>query len=485
MDLPAKNAAAAALGKDRRASARASALADALHALRTRPASKRFLLSALAYLRSEIRAREIWLVIIAAVVGAGAGLMTMAVSSLAHLAQAWAYGIDFDERLSALYRLPLSRIAVLPLGGLLLGVVTWVWTRRRPRTPVDPVEANALHGGRMSVRESLLVGVQSVISNGFGASVGLEAAYAQLGAALASFTGGTLNLRRSDLRIFVGAGAGAGIAAAFGAPLTGAFYAFEIIIGAYTLGNIAPVIAAALAGRSVVTRLVNYQPLMIRVVATDSMRLMHYALFAVLGVICAFFGVAVMQLVALTERGVSRLPGLKTHSRPALGGILLGLLAWEAPPDAFGQKRPWGHAPGPRRDAGHPAVSCFLIATKAAASIAALGFGFRGGLFFASLYLGSLIGSALHRGHGRGRLRFRHRSDRRRSPGRHGGPGRGDHRRAAHHVVPGAGDHRRLRPDRGDAHRLDHRQPAGARDLRLLLLHLAPPSARGVDPQRP
>ena len=59
-------------------------------------------------------------------------------------------------------------------------------------------------------------------------------------------TGGALNLRRSDLRTFVGAGAGAGIAAAFGAPITGAFYAFEIVIGAYTPSAIAPVAAAAL-----------------------------------------------------------------------------------------------------------------------------------------------------------------------------------------------------------------------------------------------
>lgn len=40
---------------------------------------------------------------------------------------------------------------------------------------VDPIEANALHGGRMSVRDSLIVTAQTIISNGFGASVGLEA----------------------------------------------------------------------------------------------------------------------------------------------------------------------------------------------------------------------------------------------------------------------------------------------------------------------
>ncbi|MHB8529115.1 MAG: chloride channel protein [Caulobacteraceae bacterium] len=368
-------------------SVRESAAGSLIQALRTRPTSKRLLLGLLAYLRSEIRAREVWLVMIAALVGAGAGLLTLAVSSLAHLLQTLLYGIDFRDRLSALYRLPLSGVIVLPLGGLLLGAVTWLWVRRRPKTPVDPVEANALTGGRMSARDSLFVGVQSVISNGFGASVGLEAAYAQLGAALASLTGGALNLRRSDLRTFVGAGAGAGIAAAFGAPLTGAFYAFEIIIGAYTLGNIAPVVAAALAG-TVVTRLVNYQPLMIRVVATDSMRLLHYGLFAILGVICAFFGIAVMRLVAVTEKAASRLPGPK-WLRPAMGGVFLGALAWNAP-----QTLSAGHGALHLDLSASLAIGAlvFLIVTKSAASIVSLGFGFRGGLFFASLYLGALVG---------------------------------------------------------------------------------------------
>ena len=99
----------------------------------------------------------------------------------------------------------------------------------------------------MSLRESLLVATQTVISNGCGASVGLEAGYAQIGAGLASYLGVRSRLRRQDLRMLVGCGAGGAIAAAFGAPLTGAFYAFELIIGAYSLANAIPVFAATLA----------------------------------------------------------------------------------------------------------------------------------------------------------------------------------------------------------------------------------------------
>ncbi|MGA9456376.1 MAG: chloride channel protein, partial [Pseudolabrys sp.] len=65
------------------------------------------------------------------------------------------------------------------LGGLLFGLVTAFITRRRG-TEVDPIEANALHGGRMSMRGSLIVAAQTVWSSGIGASVGLEAGYTQI-----------------------------------------------------------------------------------------------------------------------------------------------------------------------------------------------------------------------------------------------------------------------------------------------------------------
>lgn len=297
------------------------------------------------------------------------------------------YGIAADERLSTIPALGLDRLPYLPLGGLVLGLITWWWMRRRSGPIVDPVEANALRGGRMSVGDSLFLGLQSLISNGFGASVGLEAAYAQLGGAIASITGGALNLRRSDLRTFVGAGAGAGIAAAFGAPITGAFYAFEIVIGSYTAANIAPVAAAALAG-ALVSRLLGNDTLVFHTQVADTLSASHYVMFALLGVICAFAGVAVMRLVALMEGMVGRLPGPR-WLRPALGGAILAGLAWFAPETLSA-----GHGAMHFDFAAELAMGTLvvLLLAKTAASVVALGFGFRGGLFFASLYLGSLLG---------------------------------------------------------------------------------------------
>jgi chloride channel protein, CIC family len=143
------------------------------------------------------------------------------------------------------------------------GLVAYLIWRWRPRDIVDAIEANALHGGRMSLSDSMRLTALTILSGGVVALVGLEAAFTQLGAGTASWVGRMLHLRRSDLRIFVGCGAAAAIAAAFNAPLAGAFYAFELIIGGYTLATLAPVGAAAVSAVVVTRALFGADPIFV------------------------------------------------------------------------------------------------------------------------------------------------------------------------------------------------------------------------------
>ncbi len=346
------------------------------------------------WLRGRIRSSELWLVFIAAGVGAGAGALAMAQGWAAHGAQVLLFGIEPEVRLSSAPPIAPIRLLALPAGGVIMGALAWLWARRRPAPPVDPVEANALRGGRMSLQDSAFVAVQTLISNGFGASVGLEAAYTQVGAAVASRVGVWLNLRRADLRIMVGAGAGAAIAAAFGAPLTGAFYGFEVVIGAYTVSSIGPVAAAALVAALVARASGEGVYGMAPYAAGGALTASAYGLYAGLGLLCAFAGVAVMRLVALLEGAVAR-TRLPRWARPAIGGTILIVFAAASP-----QTLSSGH--GALRydlsvDLGLRMVLA-LLALKAAASIVSLGFGFRGGLFFASLFMGSLLGRAYAEG---------------------------------------------------------------------------------------
>ncbi len=157
--------------------------------------------------------------------------------------------LQHGERLSARLSLdPVLALSVPLLGGIIFGVSSELIRRWRPEREIDPIEANALHGGRMSLLGSIIVAAQTVWSSGVGASVGLEAGYTQLASGIASRIGNAFRLRRGDLRILVGCGAAAGIAGAFGAPLAGAFYGFELIIGSYSPSGLAPVGISALVG---------------------------------------------------------------------------------------------------------------------------------------------------------------------------------------------------------------------------------------------
>ena len=185
---------------------------------------------------------------LAAIIGAIAGLVVAAMGEAVGFMHLVFFGLDPGERLSGRVALdPLHAFLPPCLGGLLFGLVSAYIARRRG-TEVDPIEANALHGGRMSMRGSLIVAAQTVWSSGIGASVGLEAGYTQLGQRHRLGDRPVFRLRRSDMRVLVGCGAAAAIAGAFGAPLGGAFYGFELIIGSYSIASLAPVGMASLVG---------------------------------------------------------------------------------------------------------------------------------------------------------------------------------------------------------------------------------------------
>jgi CIC family chloride channel protein len=337
------------------------------------------------HLRGLVRSSALWLVLVAILVGIGAGLavsLLSAASDVMHLALFGVHG----ERVSALVKLTQGRGAPI-IGGLILGTAVLLWRRRRATQPVDPVEANALHGGRMSLRDSVWVTLQTLLSNGCGASVGLEAGYAQIGAGIASKFGMGLKLRRNDLRVLVGCGAGAAIGAAFGAPLTGAFYAFELIVGTYTIGNVAPIMAASLAG-VLTARAIGAETYAVAIPATMIPSLSDYPLMMLLGILCGGLGVAIMLAVGFMERfwDFMRVP---RAFRPGLGGAALAGLALITP-----QVLAAGHG-ALRLDlpANLPIMTLgMLIALKVGGSVVSLGSGFRGGLFFASLFLGALAG---------------------------------------------------------------------------------------------
>jgi CIC family chloride channel protein len=333
-------------------------------------------------LRAIVRARESSLIALAALAGVVAGVVVAAMGTGVDFLHQLLFRLGPEVRLSELPRLdPLVALAVPLVGGLVFGVARELIARWRPEREIDPIEANALHGGRMSLVGSIIVALQTVWSSGVGASVGLEAGYTQLASGMA------FRLRRADLRILVGAGAAAGIAGAFGAPLAGAFYGFELIIGGYSPTNLAPVGVAALIGYVVAHSLAAAE---VGIVAPAKITFATHDLLvaATIGLLAAGIGILIMRAVALCESLFARVQ-LRPVWRTTAGGLAVGILAMAAP-----QVMSSGH--GALHLSGIIQLPLSTIALffclKIAASVFSLGSGFRGGLFFSSLLIGALGG---------------------------------------------------------------------------------------------
>lgn len=299
------------------------------------------------------------------------------------------FRLPLEHTLSAGVGVDPTRILFVPaLGGLILGVAAVIVRQYRKSDIVDPIEANALHGGRMSIIDSLRLLISTTISNAAGASVGMEAGYSQWGAAVFSSAGQYFRLRRADQRIFVTAGAGAAIAAAFNAPLAGAFYGYELIQGNYAIRALAPVALAALTSTMTERALVTPEPLFL-VGFSFHFKQSLYLLFALEGLIAAGFSIFAMQAVTWTERGWKSF-NVPSWLRPAIGGIILSCIALVMP-QVLGS----GHGAIQYQSVHSWALVplAALLVAKLVASSISIGSGFRGGMFSSSLLLGVLFGA--------------------------------------------------------------------------------------------
>ncbi len=340
-----------------------------------------------AWLRGFVRNRESGLVLAAIVIGIASGGLVVAMGWTVQAMHEVLFNLPSGQRLSATFHVTRWRALLIPiLGGLILtGLARYA--RRMSSRLADAIEANALLGGRLSLTGSLLVTAQTVLSCGAGASVGLEAGYAQISSAVASRLGLALAARRSDLRLLVACGASGAIAAAFGAPLAGAFYGFEVVLGTYTVSALAPVATSALVA-SLIARNFEGATFLIRPESLSTLGAGDLLHIVAIGAICGFSGILLMLAVAGTETGFKRLR-VPVAWRTPIGGALVGAMGILTP-QVLG--------------AGHGAMTIDLVASlapwtlvglillKGTASAVSLGSGFRGGLFYASLLIGALIG---------------------------------------------------------------------------------------------
>ncbi len=336
-------------------------------------------------------------------VGVIAGLGGVAVHGLIDGLQTLLWGSP-GSLLEAAQKAPWWRVLAAPAaGGLLIGLAVWLG-----RQPVGGggmamlIESVALSGGRIPPRPVLVNALAAIATVGSGGSLGREGPMIRLGAMISSWMGERLGLPAYRLKVLVGCGAAAGLAAAYNIPVGGALFAMEVILGNFALEIFGPIVASSVISTLISRGLTGDVP---RYAAPGYTLLSGWELlpYVGLGLVGAVASVVFVLGVRSGRRFFAQLTWVPEVLQPFLGMTLLGAMAIYVPHVLGGGYETINLALAGKlalpRGLGLPegftiALLLGLAFAKLVATALTAGSGGSGGLFTPSLFFGALVGGA-------------------------------------------------------------------------------------------
>ena len=285
--------------------------------------------------------------------------------------------------------LPLAaRVALPAVGGIVAGLILAASRRWAGNAPgSDYIETIAIGDGRIPVRYTLMRSLSSLATIATGGSIGREGSMVQLAAMCASVVGRVRHFDPERLKLLVACGAAAGITAAYNAPIAGALFVTEIVLGTIAMERFGPVIVASVVANVTMREFAGYKPpYMMPVFPVISGR--ELVLFVLLGIVSGVIAPRFLQLLDGSKRQMARLP-VPLPLRLGLGGLGVGLLSiWV--PQVYGN--------------GYSVVNSILhepwvwqtlvlvLVFKIIATALTVGSGAIGGIFTPTLFVGAAVG---------------------------------------------------------------------------------------------
>ena len=275
--------------------------------------------------------------------------------------------------------------------GLVVGLLTYyLMPNHANRGLSHIIEDIHFNHGHTSVKEGFSVGLISAVSIGAGASVGRYGPAVHMGAAAGSGVGSLFKLEEQEKLTLACAGIAAAIAASFTAPLAAVIFVQEVVLRQWRLYQFIPVAAAAVAGSELAQYLgVNFS--IPSGAIPDNVDAYEFIFFGIVGLACGAVAIAFNHAL---PRGVALGAKIKIDSRlkPALGGLVLAALGFYFP-EILGL----GGYETQQAIAGNVALQLCLIllVLKFVATIVSFSFGFNGGVFGPSLFMGAMLGAAV------------------------------------------------------------------------------------------
>lgn len=283
-----------------------------------------------------------------------------------------------------------QRMLIPALGGLAAGLVLhWGLRLAGLAGTSNLLEAVAAGDGRLRFQQGIVKALSSVLSVGTGASIGREGSLINLASTLASQGGQLARWQPYRLRLLVACGAAAGMSAAYGAPIAGAVFAAQIVLGNFSMKLFAPLVVSAVVA-SVVSRNFLVVPPWYQAPAVEFNDLTQLPWFILLGVLAGCLGAMFLRMLQECEALLGR-ARVALQWRLALAGLFVGVIA-------VGYPEVWGN--------GYSTTNRFLqemlpltlvlglLLAKLISTLVTVGAGTVGGVFTPTLFLGAALGAA-------------------------------------------------------------------------------------------
>ncbi|HEY1015783.1 MAG TPA: chloride channel protein [Herpetosiphonaceae bacterium] len=317
-----------------------------------------------------------------------------------HLAIQAAEHVLIDRALAASGWTRIAWTLLLPTaGGLVSGIFLAHVVPDARGSGIPQVKvAYEVNGGRMPLRVVLGKFGLGVLQIGSGASLGREGPTVQICAGIASAVGRAAALSRQNLRNLLPVGAAAGIAAAFNAPIAAVTFTLEEIIGDLQHTVLAGIIVAAALAAAIEHALLGAHPVFSIPPGYGLHHSVSLLLYAALGVAAAGLAIVFCDSLLAARAWFRRLHRIPVWARPAIGGLLTGMLAAVAISALRTEGITGaGYATLAAALAGQVPLKLLLAlcVMKAIATISSYSSGGAGGLFAPSLFLGGTLGGAI------------------------------------------------------------------------------------------
>jgi Chloride channel protein EriC len=334
---------------------------------------------------TELQITLVW----AGIVGFGGAVCSIAFRFGTGLVHKFLTGSSAPRLVESFAQLrPLFRFAVPAVGGLTAGAILYFGTRWHGQvTTTDYMEAVVLGDGKISARRSLVKCLSALFSIASGGSIGREGPLVQLSSLVASAAGRLQRWSTPRLRLLVGCGAAAGIASAYNAPIAGALFVAEVVLGSLAMEIFGPLVFASVIATLTTRGFLGANPLyeIPPFQLNSTWEIIPYLLLGLsVGLVAPWF----IRLLRATETLSARIRA-PVYLKMCLGGMIVGALAI-VHPEVCGN--------------GYSAVSAILrgqwlwptvaiiLLFKVLATSATFGSGAVGGVFTPTLFVGASCG---------------------------------------------------------------------------------------------